>query len=66
MAVYSQIYNTVFKRNSVFVGTVFFGAFAFGLGFDTVSQKLWESHNRGKLWHDVKPIFVKEGGDDDE
>jgi hypothetical protein len=29
------------------VGTVFFGAFAFGIGFDTVSQKLWDSHNRG-------------------
>ncbi|PWN98091.1 putative QCR9-ubiquinol--cytochrome-c reductase subunit 9 [Tilletiopsis washingtonensis] len=54
MALAQTVYQTVFKRNSVFVGTVFFGAFAFGIGFDTVSQKLWDSHNRGKQWKDIR------------
>jgi ABC-type spermidine/putrescine transport system permease subunit II len=29
------------------VGTVFTGAFAFGLGFDTLATKLWDNHNAG-------------------
>lgn len=29
------------------VGTVFAGAFAFGIGFDVVTQRLWKNHNRG-------------------
>ena len=31
MALSSQIYSALFKRNSVFVGSIFFGAFAFGM-----------------------------------
>ena len=38
-------YNTLgnlFKRNSVYVSTIFVGAFAFGIGFDTAMTKVWE------------------------
>ena len=48
------IYNTFFKRNSVFVTTVFLGAFAFSIGFDVVTSTWWDRHNRGVSSH--KPL----------
>ncbi|KDN53177.1 putative QCR9-ubiquinol--cytochrome-c reductase subunit 9 [Tilletiaria anomala UBC 951] len=59
MALSTTIYNTVFKRNSIFVGTVFFGAFAFGIGYDTATTAWWDNHNRGKQWHDIRDKFVE-------
>lgn len=32
----------LFKRNSVYVSTIFVGAFAFGIGFDLAMTKVWE------------------------
>ena len=29
------------------VGSVFFGAFAFGIGFDTATTAWWDKHNKG-------------------
>ncbi|CEQ39864.1 SPOSA6832_01435 [Sporobolomyces salmonicolor] len=53
MALASTFAN-VFSRNSVFVGTVFFGAFAFGIGYDKVTSAWWDSHNAGKQWKDIR------------
>ncbi|KAH3899053.1 ubiquinol--cytochrome-c reductase subunit 9 SCDLUD_004475, partial [Saccharomycodes ludwigii] len=63
---YSTIYNVFFKRNSVFVGTVFLGAFAFETSFDTAITDWYENHNKGKLWKDVKLTLGESGKDDDE
>jgi hypothetical protein len=41
------IYNTFFKRNSVYVTTVFASAFAFSIGFDLATSAWWDAHNRG-------------------
>lgn len=41
------IYNTFFKRNSVFVSTVFLSAFTFSIGFDLATSAWWDAHNRG-------------------
>ncbi|KAI8979408.1 ubiquinol-cytochrome C reductase [Mycotypha africana] len=41
------IYNTIFKRNSVFVTTIFVGAIGFTMGFDTITTKVWDDINRG-------------------
>lgn len=43
----SSIYNVLFRRNSVFVPTIFLGAFAFSIGFDTATTKWWDAHNKG-------------------
>jgi ubiquinol-cytochrome c reductase subunit 9 len=42
------------KRNSVFVGTIFAGAFVFQPVFDDAVNVWYENHNKGKLWKDVK------------
>ncbi|KAI0047317.1 ubiquinol-cytochrome C reductase [Auriscalpium vulgare] len=60
MAISNAIYNAVFKRNSVYVTTIFTGAFAFGIGFDTGVTKFWDSWNRGKQWKDIRHKYVEE------
>jgi hypothetical protein len=34
--------SNLFRRNSVYVSSIFVGAFAFGIGFDTAMTKWWE------------------------
>lgn len=62
---FSSLYRVLFKRNSVFVGTVLASAFVFQASFDTAVTKWYENHNKGKLWKDVK-LQLQEAGDDDE
>ncbi|ETS60327.1 hypothetical protein PaG_05523 [Moesziomyces aphidis] len=47
MSLAKSVYNTVFKRNSVYVGSIFFGAFAFGIGYDLATTAWWDAHNKG-------------------
>ncbi|XXZ99781.1 qcr9 subunit 9 of the ubiquinol cytochrome-c reductase complex [Meyerozyma guilliermondii] len=56
----------LFQRNSIFVATIFAGAFAFESSFDVAVTKWYENHNKGKLWKDVKGKFIEGGDDDDE
>ncbi|KAF7725349.1 hypothetical protein EC973_009689 [Apophysomyces ossiformis] len=48
------VYNTIFKKNSVFVTTIFASALVFQVGFDTVTNKVWDDLNKGKQWKDIK------------
>ena len=63
---FSSIYKTFFKRNAVFVGTIFAGAFVFQTVFDTAITSWYENHNKGKLWKDVKARIAAGDGDDDD
>lgn len=54
------------RRNSLFVSTIFVGAFAFQASFDSGVTKWYENHNKGKLWKDVKGKFLEGGDDEDE
>ncbi|KAK9479773.1 cytochrome b-c1 complex subunit 9 [Lipomyces japonicus] len=58
MAIYTNIYNILFKRNAVFVGTVLAGAFAFEIGFDSSIDRFWDKWNAGKQWKDIKHQYV--------
>lgn len=57
--------SALYKRNSVYVATIFAGAFAFQAFFDSSVTKWYENHNKGKLWKDVKGKFL-EGGEEEE
>ncbi|AET40968.1 ubiquinol--cytochrome-c reductase subunit 9 Ecym_7117 [Eremothecium cymbalariae DBVPG len=61
-----KLYNILFKRNSVFVGTIFASAFVFQAVFDNAVTSWYESHNKGKLWKDVKLKLMDSADDDDE
>ncbi|CAO3650528.1 unnamed protein product [Cunninghamella blakesleeana] len=51
------IYNTIFKRNSVFVTSVFVSAIAFEVVYDSASDKIWDNLNKGKQWKDIKDKY---------
>jgi len=60
------IYNFLVRRNWVFVGVVFASAFAFEIGFDRTSDKIWDSINKGRQWKDIRSKYVESGDGDDE
>ncbi|KAH8113350.1 ubiquinol-cytochrome C reductase [Phellopilus nigrolimitatus] len=53
MALSTTVYNTLFKRNSVFVTGVFATAFGFGIGFDLAVNSFWDRWNQG-----VSPLVL--------
>ncbi len=54
MSIASIFYNTVGKRTSTLVLTIVGGALVFERGFDSLSQYIWETKNKGKLWKDIR------------
>ncbi|KAG6331035.1 hypothetical protein ID866_8056, partial [Astraeus odoratus] len=56
-------YNAIAKRNSVFVSTIFAGAFAFGIGFDVAVTKFWDNWNQGRQWKDIRGRYVQDADD---
>jgi len=61
MALSTAFYNTFVKRNSVYVTSIFVGAFAFGIGFDVAVSNFWDNWNRGKQWKDIRHKYIQEG-----
>ncbi|KAL1410374.1 Cytochrome b-c1 complex subunit 9, mitochondrial [Vanrija albida] len=57
------IYNTLFRRNSVFVPTIFLAAFGFSIGFDLATSAFWDKHNAGKQWKDIRHKYVEAAED---
>lgn len=69
MALYSTIFNTIFKRNSTFVATIFASTFLFQVGLDEAVTRWYYARNKGKLWADLKPKVLagfEEPEEDDE
>ncbi|RPB10006.1 ubiquinol-cytochrome C reductase [Morchella conica CCBAS932] len=60
MPISTSIYNALFRRNYVFVGSVFAGAFAFEILFDQATDKLWDNMNKGRQWKDIRHRYVQE------
>ncbi|KAL3231355.1 Cytochrome b-c1 complex subunit 9, mitochondrial [Nakaseomyces bracarensis] len=63
---FATLYKVLFKRNSIFVGSVLAGAFVFQGAFDTAVTAWYENHNKGKLWKDVKAQIAAAGDEDDD
>ncbi|KAK5779846.1 hypothetical protein RI543_002382 [Arxiozyma heterogenica] len=61
---FQSLYKLVFRRNSVFIGSIFLGALVFQTTFDVGINKFWSTYNKGKLWDDVK--YKLENGDTEE
>ncbi|MCJ1297985.1 hypothetical protein MMC08_000774 [Hypocenomyce scalaris] len=68
----ATVYNSIFRKNVVFLSAVFTGAFAFEITFDTLSNKLWDARNKGRQWKDIRERYTQnddkddDGDDDDE
>jgi ubiquinol-cytochrome c reductase subunit 9 len=59
MALANTFYNAFVKRNSVFVSSIFVGAFAFGIGFDVGITSFWDRWNKGKQWKDIRDNYAQ-------
>ncbi|KAK1755171.1 ubiquinol-cytochrome C reductase [Echria macrotheca] len=62
----SSIYNIFFRRNYAMLGSVFAGAFAFEMFFNGRMDKIWDNHNRGRQWKDIRHKYVEAAEEDDE
>ncbi|KAK6200136.1 putative subunit of the ubiquinol-cytochrome c reductase complex [Scheffersomyces amazonensis] len=62
----ASLITQLFQRNSIYVATIFAGAFAFEGFFDAGVTAWFEHHNRGKLWKDIKGNYLEGGDEDDE
>ncbi|KAJ6171344.1 hypothetical protein N7470_000411 [Penicillium chermesinum] len=61
------VFSTIIRKNAIFMTSIFAGAFAFEIAFDTTSNKIWDHWNAGRQWKDIKPRYmVKEEEEDDE
>jgi len=60
MAFANTFYNALVKRNSVYVSTIFLGAFGFGIGLDLGVSTFWDRWNRGKQWKDIRDKYASE------
>ncbi|OJD37128.1 ubiquinol-cytochrome c reductase [Diplodia corticola] len=56
--------SSLIKRNYVFLTTVFVGAFAVQMSFDSASDKIWDSVNKGRQWKDIKHKYVEASDDE--
>ncbi|WFD20467.1 hypothetical protein MCAP1_002711 [Malassezia caprae] len=46
------------------VGTIFAGAFGFGIAFDTLTEKWWDHHNKGKQWKDIRHKYLSDDAEE--
>ncbi|WFD27890.1 hypothetical protein MNAN1_002898 [Malassezia nana] len=46
------------------VGTIFAGAFGFGIAFDTLTEKWWDNHNKGKQWKDIRHKYLSDDAEE--
>ncbi|KAF9933894.1 hypothetical protein FBU30_004062 [Linnemannia zychae] len=51
-------YNTIVKRNSIFLTTIFVTAFATEMVFDSVSDRIWDNLNKGRQWKDIAAKYT--------
>eukprot|EP00095_Tigriopus_kingsejongensis_P006850 snap_masked-scaffold176_size284796-processed-gene-0.4 protein:Tk06850 transcript:snap_masked-scaffold176_size284796-processed-gene-0.4-mRNA-1 annotation:"cytochrome b-c1 complex subunit 9" len=54
MSLVSALYNGLAKRTSTFMVTIMVGAFVYERAVDTLADRIYEGHNKGKLWQDIK------------
>ncbi|CAN9159426.1 unnamed protein product [Alternaria alternata] len=57
--------SAVLRSNTTMLFAVFGSAFGLQLAFDTGSEKIWDSINRGRQWKDIKQRYM-EAAEDDE
>lgn len=65
-AIASAIYQGLIRRNAVYLTTIFAGAFAFELAFDTASNKIWDAMNRGRQWKDIKHRYMNKEEEEED
>jgi ubiquinol-cytochrome c reductase subunit 9 len=50
-------YNTLVRRNSVFLVGIFATAFAADIAYDNLMDNVWDRLNKGRQWKDIKDRY---------
>eukprot|EP00093_Oithona_nana_P011319 11319.XXX_460518_460257_1 [CDS] Oithona nana genome sequencing. len=66
MGLSQAIYNGIFKRTSTFVVAIAFASFGFERFIDGGIDYVWETHNKGKLWKDIKHKYGNVAEEEEE
>ncbi len=61
MGLQNVVYNTIFKRTGPYVIFVLGGAVVTEKAIDQGIDRLWEKHNKGKLFKDIEPELRAKG-----
>ncbi|RMY63518.1 hypothetical protein D0864_07044 [Hortaea werneckii] len=59
MGFLSSLYGSIVKRNTTFLATIFVGAFATEIAFETGANSIWDSINKGRQWKDIKQRYME-------
>ncbi|KAL3478111.1 ubiquinol-cytochrome C reductase [Aspergillus californicus] len=62
----SSIYQTLIRRNAVYLTSIFAGAFAFEIAYDTSTNGIWDAFNRGRQWKDIKYQYINKAEEEDD
>ena len=54
MSLVSTLYHGVTKRTSTWALSIVVSALLFERVFDSTADSIFEAHNKGKLWKDIK------------
>ncbi|KAL7799172.1 ubiquinol-cytochrome C reductase [Trichoderma ceciliae] len=65
MSLANTVYSTLFRKNYTMLAAVFGAGFAWEIGFNSTMNKVWDSHNRGRQWRDIRHKYV-EGAEEEE
>ncbi|ESZ90831.1 hypothetical protein SBOR_8776 [Sclerotinia borealis F-4128] len=57
-------YGFLFRKNFVFLGAVFGAAFAFEMGYDSITDRVWDTINKGRQWKDIRSKYVEAAEED--
>ncbi|KAJ3002688.1 hypothetical protein HKX48_002199 [Thoreauomyces humboldtii] len=57
-AIAKQTYNLFFRRSSNYLVGIFASAFVFEIAFDGVSDRVWDSLNKGRQWKDIRAKYT--------
>ncbi|KAH7133597.1 cytochrome b-c1 complex subunit 9 [Dactylonectria macrodidyma] len=66
MAITSRLYSSLFRSNYLMLATVFSAGFAWEVGFNNVMNKIWDSHNQGRQWKDIRHKFIEAAEEEDD
>ncbi|KAL5334224.1 ubiquinol-cytochrome C reductase [Aspergillus crustosus] len=65
-ALASSLYQILVRRNAVYLTSIFVGAFAFEIAFDTSTNKIWDTWNKGRQWKDIKYQYINKAEEEDD
>ncbi|PGH33384.1 ubiquinol-cytochrome c reductase subunit 9 [[Emmonsia] crescens] len=61
----AYLHPSLFRRNTAFLTSMFVGAFAFEMAFDSVSDRIFDSLNRGRQWKDIRHQYIQKAEEEE-